>query len=268
MPPDENPDWVPDDPFWRYSEGDDSEMQLNDEGEPRPGKAWKAALDYLSELRGKRLARPKHPGVDDIEWCLAKVRINSLRRLVRHKDSVRRMRVEVSKPPFERDEATRFVEEIGICGGAVVLAWMNEDEAFFSDLARFAKLTFGKHRKKDATNEEKIIEEAEEQWYDGCRNPSREGVRMEIEKKGIKIAAKQWPDYFKRCKLEFLKSNKGPGRPRKPEPLKRFVVEMPKGFFKVHHVTAREGEVLKLRAEQDLKEMAEAEARGEEYIPF
>ena len=178
------------------------------------------------------------------------------------------MRVEVSNPPFESDEATRFVGEIGKCGGAVVLAWMNEDEAFFSDLARLARLTFGKDRKKDATNEQKIIEEAEEQWYDGCRNPSREGVRMEIEKKGIKIAAKQWPDYFKRCKLEFLKSNKGPGRPRKAEPLKRFVIEMPKGVLKVHRVTAKEGEVLKLQAEHTLKEMAEAEMRGEEYIPF
>ncbi|MBK8092168.1 MAG: hypothetical protein IPK32_09380 [Verrucomicrobiaceae bacterium] len=122
--------------------------------------------------------------------------------------------------------------------------------------------------KKAQTNEETIIEMAVELWHDWQGNPSREAVIRAVKSLGLKIRSKDWPAYFKRCKLDFLKSQKGAGRPRKPEPLERFVIENPKGNFKILRATKTEGARLKFEASQEMRWRAEAEERGEEYIPF
>lgn len=252
----------------QWDPDDETQVRFDNEGEPRHGSSWDAPFQRLYELKSKREASPKHHALESIYFKLGLARATSRFRWVQAGDSPRRQKAVFGEPPFSEHELGRYSREIEACGRAMVLAWINDDVPFFNDLARVARIEFGAHRKKPMTIEEQIIEEAAQQWHDGCRNPTREEVKREVERKGIKIPAKQWPDYFRRCKLEFLKSRKGPGRPRKPEPLVRVVIENPKGEFKTHHVTASEGARLKQRAKWEMEARAEAEAKGEEYLPF
>lgn len=228
---------------------DESQLVFNEEGEPRHGTAWDAAFERLYELKSKREARPKRDTLKAIYSELGSARASSRLRWVQVGDSPRQLKAVLGEPPFPELELERYSSEIEACGRAVVLAWINDDLSFFDDLTRVAKIEFGKHRKKARTIEEVVIEEAVQLWYDGLCNPGREDVKREVERKGIKIRAKDWPAYFERCKLDFLKSRKGPGRPRKPEPLLRMVIEMPKGVFTVHHVTAARAQTMKAQAQ-------------------
>ena len=247
---------------------EESELRWVNEN-PHPGTAWDAAFERVRELQFKREARPKHNALRAFHSTLQLARATARFRMIHVEGTSRRhMKPFYGRPPFPESELEAHRREIEQCGRAVVLAWINDDCDFFDDLARVAKLEFGKHRKKPVTIEETIIEQAVELWNDGFCNPSREQVKTKIEKMGIKIRAKDWPGYFKRCKLGFLKSEKGPGHPPKPEPLIRVVIENPKGEFTSHHVTAREGAWLKQRAKWEMEARAEAEANGEEYIPF
>ncbi len=263
-----NHDFSDMDGFSRMMEGDYSEVQLNYDGEPRPGKLWEAAIEHATMLREKRQGKSGHAEVSTISHFLAWVRVNVKLCAISNPKNPRCVSWSKQSPPFASKQIERFQREINECGRAMLLAYANDDAAFFDELARVTKIELGARRKKDITNEEQIIEKALELWYDCNGNPSRESVKREVGKAGVVISSKAWPDYFKRCKLDFLVSYKGAGRPPKPEPIKRFTIEMPRGVFTDHRVTESEGLRLRQEAKCTMRLMAEAEAKGEEYIPF
>ena len=256
------------DAYGRMMNGDDSEMQLNYDGVPTHGTLWNAAFEHAAILREKRQGKSTRANVRSLFPILGWVRANSKLSAYRSLKSPRCVSWVKQCPPFTNEHIERFKREIDECGRTVLLAYVNDDVAFFDELARLVNIELGSRRKKDKTNEEEIIESAIQLWHDFNGNPTRERVKFAVEKAGLVIRPKDWPSYFKRCKLDFLKSYKGAGRPPKPEPLKRFVIEMPKGKFTVHTVTKSEGLRLELEAEETNRLMDEAEKNGEEYIPF
>jgi hypothetical protein len=256
------------DGFSRMMEGDDSEVQLNDDGEPRPGTLWEPAIEHAAMLREKRQGKSAHAEVGVISHFLTWVRSNLKLCAISNPKNPRRVSWSKQSPPFSSKHIERFQREINECGRAMLLAYANDDATFFDELARLTKIELGTRRKKDVTNEELIIRKALELWHDCNGNPSKESVKREVEKAGVVISSKAWPGYFERCKLDFLVSYKGAGRPPNPEPIKRFIIEMPKGVFTIHWVTEREGVRLRQEAKCTMRLMAEAEAKGEEYIPF
>jgi hypothetical protein len=161
-----------------------------------------------------------------------------------------------------------FSSEIQGLGEAFVVAWANKDAAFFKDLERMARLTFGTGRKRKKTLEEVVIETALFELHGNIGEVSRQGVMREVERQGFKIDPSDWAATLKRCKLDFIQSAKGRGRPKKPEPKKWFEIEFPKGVFTKHRVTESEAFTRQARRKQDMEAMAEAERLGEEYIPF
>jgi hypothetical protein len=275
--PAEEVEWQIHEPY----QGDESEVQCDDEGTPRPGTAWKAAMDHAEKLMEKRQPTIGHLGVSKVHRSLSMGRtfgdlyflFDELRPRIRKAVRLDEMtqtewsEFQIEKP-LSLEREIQFQKVIAECGRAMVLAYLNKDHGFFDELAKVASIDFGVRRKKPRTNEEVIIERAVELWHDWQGNPSREAVILEVERSGIVIRSKDWPGYFKRCKLDFLKSFNGPGRPRNPEPLERFVIENPKGNFTIHRVTQTQGKRLKYAAEQEMSQRAEAEERGEEYIPF
>jgi len=256
------------DAYWRMMAGDDSEMQVNYDGEPTHGTLWNAAFEHLKILREKRQGTPKRDGVREIFHALCLVRAQVKLIALFNSQSPRRLRFVEQHPPFVTEHMERFKREVDACGRAVLLAYANDDVKFFDELARLAKIELGSRRKKNLTNEEVIIDIAIELWRDWNGNPSRESVKCAAEKAGVKIRPKDWPIYFKRCKLDFLKSYKGAGRPPKPEPTERFVIEMPKGNFTIHRVTKSEGCRLQQEAEYQMRFMDESDGKGDDDIPF
>jgi hypothetical protein len=273
----EEVEWQIHEPF----QGDESEVQWDDEGMPRPGTAWEVAMDHAEKLAQKRQPRSSHLGVSKVYESLGIGKAFGGLYLFRDEKRPRRGRFvrldvmtqtewsgfEIEKPlSLEREfQIARVIAE---CGRAMVLAYFNKDHEFFDELARVVNIDFGVRRKKPRSNEELIVEKAVELWRDWQGNPSREAVILEVKRSGVVIRPKDWPGYFKRCKLDFLKSHKGAGRPRKVEPLERFVIENPKGNFTIHLATQTQGKRLKYEAAQEMRWRAEAEERGEEYIPF
>ncbi len=269
---------------WQIHEpynGDESEVQWNDEGSPRPGTAWEVAMNRAEQLKQKRQPKISHLGVLKVYeqldigtvwagWHYLTDENNKRRgKFIRLEEVTRTewSKFEIEKP-FLMEGRLRMHTTVEECGRAVVLAYLNKDHGFFDALAKVAAIEFGVRRKKAKTNEEMIIEMAVELWHDWQGNPSREAVIQAVKSSGVKIRSKDWPAYFKRCKLDFLKSHKGAGRPRTPEPLERFVIENPKGEFKIHRATKSEGERMKFEAAQEMRRRAEAEEGGEEDIPF
>jgi hypothetical protein len=256
------------DGFSRMAEGDYSEVQLNYDGEPRPGTLWEAAIEHAERLRSKRQGQSKHPTVGGIISRLGWVRASSKLSLILNPKNRRQGTWIKQSPPFTNQHIERFQREVDECGRAMLLAYANDDLAFFKELARVSRIELGTQRNIGIPNEELIIEKALELWYDCNGNPSRENVKHAVKSAGVAIRSKDWPGYFKRCKLDFLVSYKGAGRPPKPEPIKRFSIEMPKGVFTDYRVTESEGLRLRQEAKYTMRLMAEAEAKGQEYIPF
>lgn len=262
-------------------QGDESEVQWDDEGRPRPGTAWGEAMDHAEKLKQKQKPKASHLGVRKVYQKLEIRGAPALLHFLTDEKNPRRGKFirldEVTRAewenfeieqPFLLEGRLRMHQTVEECGRALVLAYLNKDHGFFDELARVARWSFGAKRKKAITNEEVIIERAVELWHDWQGNPSREAVIHEVKRSGIVIRSKDWPAYFKRCKLDFLKSSKGPGRPRKPEPSGKVLIENPKGVFTAHKVSLSEALRLKRQAKQEMRLRAEAEDRGEEYIPF
>jgi hypothetical protein len=216
------------------------EEEQNDD-QPHPGEEWNDALEHACELEEKRLGFSSSPyvyGLSDISTvgCIftrlrkmtheleKEIRENplpvdafpgvppKLRHLINHRED-----------KFKQQHILRFKEEIKSCGQVIALAWLNRDARFFTMLSDKVTIALGGRRKKtteertvkDTTIEERLINVAVSLWYDENCNPSRESVIKSLEDEGIKIRAKDQSGYFKRCKLEFLKSIRGRGRPRK-----------------------------------------------------
>lgn len=205
-----------DDDFdWAWATTADLEVQLNHDGEPRLGTLWQDALVKLERLREERWGQSKHSMVEDVIVRLRWVRNISWLNPI---------------PPPHNQCINGFQHVIDVCGRVVLQAYANNDAAFFAELARVAKIDLGNGRKEGITKEELVIEKAIELWHEGNSNPSRESVKDAVSAalKPYKIRDKDWPGYFKRCKLDFLVSYKGAGRPSKTHPVKRSKVVMPR----------------------------------------
>lgn len=261
-------DYTYPDAYWRMMDGDNSEMQVNYDGKPTHGTLWDAAFDHVKILREKRHGTPKRDDVRETFHALGMVRAQVKLIALSNPKNPRCVRFVKQHPPFVTEHIERHKREIDACGRAVLHAYANDDVKFFDELARLAKIELGSRRKKTVTNEEVIIDIAIDLWWEWNENPSRESVKCAAEKAGVKIRPKDWPSYFKRCKLDFLISSKGAGRPPKPEPPERFVIEMPKGNFTIHWVTQSEGFRLQQEAEYKMRFMDKSDGNGDDDIPF
>ncbi|MBK8092169.1 MAG: hypothetical protein IPK32_09385 [Verrucomicrobiaceae bacterium] len=157
---------------WQVHEpynGDESEVQWNDEGSPRPGTAWEMAMNRAEQLKQKRRPKVSHLGVLkvyeklDIGKVFAGLHYlsdekNPRRgRFIRLEEVTRNewSKFEIEKP-FSMEGQLGMHQIIEECGRAMVLAYLNKDHGFFDALEKVAAIKFGERRgvrRKKGTNE-------------------------------------------------------------------------------------------------------------------
>jgi hypothetical protein len=206
-----------------------------------PDERWKRAMTLASALETKRRGFSfwedfiSHPEIASIGYTFEKIR-ESLREeeknLINYPYSDEltastpkkfRPLLKPQKENFSYRHISNFSQDVERCGVLVVLAWINKDLDFFSELAKKVAIAIGHRRNevaddrqvKDVTIQERLIRVAIDLWYKKERDPSRDEVIQTLVEEGIQIRAKDQSGYFERCKLEFLKSDRKPGRPRK-----------------------------------------------------
>jgi len=206
-----------------------------------PGEEWNEAIAVMQQLELKRcgfsssLMSFMPTAVERVGYILEKLRKATHEEAKNFKEHQYPPEI-LSNLPWElpksitskKDEfvykhVSRFHHEIESCGLLVVLAWLNRDAKFFTELAKKVIIAFGGRRKgvaekrkvKDTTQHERLIDVAHWLWYEEKRNPSRESVFENLAAEGIQIRAKDQSTMLKICKLDFLKSIRGRGRPRK-----------------------------------------------------
>jgi hypothetical protein len=196
--------------------GDLDNIRLDSYGDPQPGYNWNGALDRMMKLQEKEQGQILHYHGFEVDSALQSAGKHfglpttyGLFLYPRHpKNSV--------QPVIDSTIRKKCRQEIRVCGLSVLRAWLNKDSSFFDALARRAKIYFGPRSSGSSLKELEIIKIALELWHHNCGNPTRKEVRLTAEERGIKISAKDWPGYIKRCRLEFLKDRRG--RPSKKQP--------------------------------------------------
>ncbi len=166
-------------------------------GEGLRGREWVQAEERMSELIGANLPQTKYHALASFALCCREI-----------------------DPQWP---GVGFPAAPGVLRGSQEIveieiwrAVKRRDEAFFADLARFAKKLF---RPDWMSNEERILWEAMRLLEKNGANPTREEVKQAVIAKGVRIEERDWSGYFKRCGLGFLSKGK-PGR-KAGRPIKR-----------------------------------------------
>ncbi len=190
-------------------------VRFDENGDPQPGYNWNGPLERMIELQEKEQGQIVHHHGFEVDMALQSAgnhfglpRTRGLFIYPKNATS----NVETVADTTIREKCGK---EIQVCGQAVLRAWLNKDNSFFQALARRANIYFGPRSSGSSLKELEVIKIAQELWHDGLRNPSRKQVKETAKERGIKISEKDWPGYFVRCNLEFLKDQRG--RPKKKE---------------------------------------------------
>lgn len=160
---------------------------------------WDAAIDRQLELEGwKKGQEPKHELTQRfVRFCAVMGNL--------HRDMADRQ--------WSVDEVLlRQPDAAMMFGAEFISAYLNRDNAFFTDLARVALIEAGTRRLTGDCIESAVIEIASELWTKDKGNPTREEVMQEAARRGVKPS--NWSKTFKRCHLDFLKGRRR-GRPTK-----------------------------------------------------
>ena len=159
------------------------------------GPEWEPAVQLLGEMQIRRGGgETRHESVKALEmqfWCVQELH-------GRARNDREWTREEVLSV------APQAVENAGV---EVLLAWLNNDFAFFEEFARVEVIASGKRSKRDKIPYEEVIDTAWDLCTPEKGNPSREEVKQAVEAKGVVVS--DWTKAFKKCRLDFLK-----GRPR------------------------------------------------------
>ncbi|MHB1082166.1 MAG: hypothetical protein ACYC67_22445 [Prosthecobacter sp.] len=217
-------------------ETEETQTSAENEVQVEQGSEWDDAIVLASQLAIKRVGfsynayHSMNPGIDAVGNVLRTLREKKRSELLKAKHQRITETVENTKANsfrlfienrFKETEIRGLTTEKELCGKAIILAWLNEDVSFFKSLAAAATIAFGVRRKvveerqidKDMTKMELLIRTAIALWHDDFCNPSRERVMAALKSNGVIIRPKDESKYFKMCKLGFLKSENGPGRP-------------------------------------------------------
>lgn len=102
--------------------------------------------------------------------------------------------------------------DLGSVAAEFVIRFLNNDFEYFEEVARLLAIRGGKRGgKRNLPMGARLIAAAEHLKFKLERNPTREELKDEAKRQGIKVG--DWTKTLKDCKLDFLKGRRG--RPRK-----------------------------------------------------